>query len=205
MSTPKPIKKLGKATKAITDFIYGKHNPITMTKKQLKNQSNIRPLQGREHPYVISRNDKTYKGPVVDLRGTKGPLAKFVYKNQVKNNTKGGKNFPKILDSKMMDQVNRRLDKIKQGPGARESKLMVVSQAHDKNVKKNYRKVSALEKFVSVGTAKNVTNSLNKAFKKRAQWQKTGAPHLKTTTNQAKVIKTLQGQIDAMKKTYRKR
>jgi len=166
----------------IRDFIEGPDKGPRMTGKQIRNQANVRPIRARKFPIDMGIESHDRRGnPDVDIRGTKGRLSQDI-KGKAEADKKGGKNYPKTVDSKMMQQVYRRLKKLKQGPGAKESKKMVYSQAHDKDMKKNYREISKLEKIVSLGTAKEKHNALNKAFKKEAKDKKTGAPHLKRTS-----------------------
>ena len=180
----KEVPETTKNTKnAIKDALLGKDKGPRMTADQLRNQANVRPIQARGYvdsgvfPESVARRFN----PDVDIRGTKGRLARSI-KNKAEDDAKGGDNFPKIADSKMLDQVKRRLKKLKQGPGADENSKMVRSQAHDKKLKKNYREISKLEKIISLGTVKEKHNALNKAFKKETKDKKTAAPHLKRTS-----------------------
>ena len=178
----KMAKDEDKKKTPIKDVLLGKDKGPRMTADELRNQHNKRPLKGRKYvdsgfPESVARRSN----PDVDIRGTESRQARSI-KNKAKDDAKRGKNFPKIADSKMLKQVRRRLAKIKQGPGADESSRMVRSQAHDEKLKKNYREISKLEKIISLGTAKEKHNALNKAFKKEAKDKKTGAPHLKRTS-----------------------
>ena len=166
----------------IRDFIEGPDRGKRMTPTQIHNQANVRPIKARKYPIDMGIESHDRRGnPDVDIRGAKGRLVREI-KQKAEDDAKGGENFPKIADSKMMDQVKRRLKKLKQGPGADESSKMVHSQAHDKKLKKNYREISKLEKIISLGTVKEKHNALNKAFKKETKDKKTAAPHLKRTS-----------------------
>lgn len=177
----KMAKDEDKKKTPIRDFIEGPDRGKRMTPSQIRNQANVRPIKARKYPIDMGIESHDRRGnPDVDIRGAKGRLVREI-KQKAKDDAKGGKNFPKIADSKMMDQVNRRLKKVRRGEGANQNSRMVLSQAHDKDLKKNYRNVSALEKIISVGTAKGKHNALNKALKRRDKDKKLGAPHLKSS------------------------
>ena len=89
-----PLFKLENKAKKFLKETLNKKSKKNMTKKQIKNQANVRPIKSKETSASFFFKDS--ERPDKDIRGTKGRLAKME-KAKEKANKPGGKNYPKTM------------------------------------------------------------------------------------------------------------